>query len=68
MHPRSTDCILGGTLDEGSWDTEPDPAQTTAILQRCTDIAQGLPTPRSSRASRGCDQDGRRFGWSWTRT
>ncbi|HYH72243.1 MAG TPA: FAD-dependent oxidoreductase, partial [Nocardioides sp.] len=42
VHPRSTDCILGGTLEEGSWDTDPDPAQTTAILERCTDIAPGL--------------------------
>ena len=42
VHPRSTDCILGGTLEEGSWNTEPDPAETTAILERCTDIAPGL--------------------------
>lgn len=42
VHPRSRDCILGGTLDKGSWNTKPDPAQTTAILERCTDIAPGL--------------------------
>lgn len=42
VHPRSVDCILGGTLEEGSWETEPDPAETTAILERCTDIAPGL--------------------------
>ena len=42
VHPRSTDCILGGTLDEGDWNTEPDPAETTAILERCTDIVPGL--------------------------
>ena len=42
VHPRSTDCILGGTLEEGSWSTEPDPTETAAILERCTDIAPGL--------------------------
>lgn len=42
VHPRSEDCILGGTLDVGSWDTEPDPAQTAAILARCTEIAPQL--------------------------
>lgn len=42
VHPRSADCILGGTLEEGDWSTEPDPAQTAAILERCTDIAPGL--------------------------
>jgi D-amino-acid oxidase len=42
VHPRSTDCILGGTLEKGSWNTEPDPAETTAILERCTDIAPAL--------------------------
>lgn len=42
VHPRSRDCILGGTLDVGRWDTEPDPAETTAILARCADIVPGL--------------------------
>jgi len=42
VHPRSEDCILGGTLEVGSWDTEPDPAETTAILDRCIDIAPSL--------------------------
>jgi hypothetical protein len=42
VHPRSTDCILGGTLDVGAWDTEPDPEQTAAILARCIDIAPEL--------------------------
>ena len=35
-------CILGGTLEEGSRETAPDPAETAAILQRCTDIAPEL--------------------------
>lgn len=42
VHPRSNDCILGGTLEVGNWDTEPDPAETEAILERCTDIAPAL--------------------------
>ncbi len=37
-----TDCILGGTLDAGVWDTEPDPAETEAILARCADIVPAL--------------------------
>jgi D-amino-acid oxidase len=42
VHPRSKDCILGGTLEVGSWNTEPDPAETAAILERCTDIVPAL--------------------------
>ena len=42
VHPRSEDCILGGTLEVGDWDTEPDPAEAAAILERCTDIAPAL--------------------------
>jgi D-amino-acid oxidase len=42
VHPRSEDCILGGTLDVGDWDTEPDPEVTAAIIERCTDIAPAL--------------------------
>jgi D-amino-acid oxidase len=33
--PRSDDCILGGTADEGEWDLEPDPETTAGILRRC---------------------------------
>ncbi len=42
VHPRSTDVVLGGTLDVGAWDTTPDPAETAAILARCTDIVPAL--------------------------
>jgi D-amino-acid oxidase len=42
VHPRSDDCVLGGTLEVGSWDTTPDPAQTVAILERCADIAPAV--------------------------
>jgi D-amino-acid oxidase len=46
VHPRSEDCILGGTLDVGTWDTAPNPSETTAILQRCIDIAPPLERSR----------------------
>lgn len=42
VHPRAQDCILGGTLERGRWDTEPDPDETAAILRRCTDIVPAL--------------------------
>ncbi|MFP2930503.1 FAD-dependent oxidoreductase [Pyxidicoccus sp. 3LG] len=32
--PRATDCILGGTTEEGNWSLEPDPAQVEGILSR----------------------------------
>jgi D-amino-acid oxidase len=42
VHPRTEDCILGGTLDENQWDTTPDPAVGAAILARCTDVVPAL--------------------------
>ncbi len=42
VHPREHDCILGGTLDEHSWDTRVDPATAESILRRCRDIAPAL--------------------------
>lgn len=33
--PRATDCVLGGTADEGRADTAPDAATAQAILARC---------------------------------
>ncbi|GAB2465228.1 FAD-dependent oxidoreductase [Jatrophihabitans fulvus] len=42
VHPREHDCILGGTLDVGEWDTTPDPHETDAILSRCADIVPAL--------------------------
>jgi D-amino-acid oxidase len=44
VHPRARDCILGGTLERGRWDNEPDPEETAAILRRCADIVPVLPT------------------------
>jgi D-amino-acid oxidase len=40
--PRSHDCILGGTADEGEWDLEPDLETATAILSRCTKLEPRL--------------------------
>jgi D-amino-acid oxidase len=42
VHPRDRDCILGGTLDEGSWDDRADPATSQAILARCRDLVPAL--------------------------
>jgi D-amino-acid oxidase len=36
--PRSGDCILGGTAEEGEWGTEPDLDTAAAILRRCATI------------------------------
>jgi D-amino-acid oxidase len=42
VHPRTVDCILGGTLDEGQWDTAVDPDVGAAILARCADLVPAL--------------------------
>jgi len=42
VHPRSSDCILGGTLDEHQWDTTPDPVTAESIIARCTEIVPAL--------------------------
>jgi D-amino-acid oxidase len=42
VHPRGDDCILGGTLDEGEWDTTVNPATAEAIIERCCDLVPAL--------------------------
>jgi D-amino-acid oxidase len=42
VHPRRDDCILGGTLEVGSWDRTPDPQVAESILRRCRDICPAL--------------------------
>lgn len=42
VHPRSGDCILGGTLDERQWDTTVDRTVGAAILARCADLVPAL--------------------------
>ena len=39
---RSEDCILGGTAEEGRWDTEPDPEVAAAIVRRCVALERRL--------------------------
>ena len=40
--PRSEDCILGGTAEEGEWDTEPDLRIAANILRRCAALEPRL--------------------------
>lgn len=40
--PRSRDVVLGGTADEGEWDTSPDPEVAQDILARCLALAPAL--------------------------
>lgn len=40
--PRTHDCILGGTADEGGWDTEPNPKTAEEILSRCAELEPRL--------------------------
>jgi D-amino-acid oxidase len=40
--PRSDDCILGGTADEGEWDLEPDQETAAGILRRCSQLEPRL--------------------------
>lgn len=40
--PRTGDCILGGTAEEGEWDTDPDPETAERILRRCARLEPRL--------------------------
>jgi len=42
VHPRSRDVVLGGTWQEGDWNTVPDPATRDAILERCLALVPEL--------------------------
>lgn len=42
VHPRSADCILGGTLELNNWDTTIDLATSAAIIERCREIVPAL--------------------------
>lgn len=46
VHPRIDDCILGGTLEEGRWDTTVDLAAAAAIIERCCDLVPALRSAR----------------------
>ena len=40
--PRSNDCVLGGTAEEGDWNTEPNPETAEGILRRCVGLEPRL--------------------------
>jgi D-amino-acid oxidase len=40
--PRSRDCVLGGTAEEGEWKTDPDPRTAAGILRRCAALEPRL--------------------------
>ena len=40
--PRSDDCVLGGTAEEGEWDVKPDPPVASGILRRCAALEPRL--------------------------
>ncbi len=42
VHPRAADCILGGTLQENSWDTRVDLTIAEQIIARCQDLVPEL--------------------------
>lgn len=42
IHPRSADCILGGTVEPGVAELAPDPQVGAAILERCRRLAPEL--------------------------
>jgi D-amino-acid oxidase len=42
VHPRSRDVVLGGTFDAGRPDLTPDPAESAAIVARCTALVPRL--------------------------
>ncbi|GAA3597536.1 FAD-dependent oxidoreductase [Kineosporia mesophila] len=42
VHPRSTDIVLGGTVEPHRYDTTPDPGVTAAILERCRALVPEL--------------------------
>jgi len=40
--PRGADVVLGGTAEEGDWNTEPEPATAARILERCREVEPAL--------------------------
>jgi D-amino-acid oxidase len=43
--PRSGDCLLGGTYQDGNWSREPDMATAQAIIERCAWLNPALREP-----------------------
>jgi len=42
VHPRSQDVVLGGSFDEDRGDTDPDPGEAAAIVERATALVPEL--------------------------
>jgi D-amino-acid oxidase len=42
VHPRTRDCILGGTFEVGEWNVTPQPHTSAAILDRCVRLVPEL--------------------------
>ncbi|MGC4900347.1 FAD-dependent oxidoreductase [Micromonospora echinospora] len=42
VHPRRHDVVLGGTYEEGVWQTSPDPEEAAAIRRRCVALVPQL--------------------------
>lgn len=42
--PRERDVVIGGTADDGEWDTHPDPATAAALLERARGLVPALRT------------------------
>ena len=40
--PRSEDCVLGGTADDGAWDAVPDMSTAARIIERCAMLEPAL--------------------------
>jgi len=40
--PRGTDVVVGGTLDDGNWDTTPDEGTARRLIERATDLVPML--------------------------
>ena len=51
--PRSTDCVLGGTAEEGAESLDPDPDRAAAIVARCRALVPGLADARVLETSVG---------------
>ena len=64
--PRSVDCILGGTAEEGEWNLEPDPETAAGILRRCTQ-AGAAPEGRRGAGTQSRTQAGSARNTSGTR-
>ena len=62
--PRTDDCILGDTAEEGEWDTEPDPISRRVSCGAVWPLNRGSPRLRSWNTGLGFGRAVLRLGWS----